>query len=76
MTMSAELLRLIERKTGKSIDQLQSETLGEQRCRVEASHGKPMRLLQLFPFVGRGSVMGDYLLSHREVDKQFDHAIR
>ncbi|MDA8258521.1 MAG: hypothetical protein M0Z99_23310 [Betaproteobacteria bacterium] len=67
---------MIERKTGKSIDQLQSETISERRDEVEASQGKPMGLLQLFPFVGRGSVMGDFIMSHQEVDKQLDRALR
>lgn len=76
MPMNAELLHMIERKTGKSIDQLQSETIGERRCEIEARQGKPMRLLQLFPFIGRGSVMGDFILSHQEVDRQLDRALR
>lgn len=76
MSMNTELLRLIERKTGKTIDQLQSETLSERRKYVESTHGGPMKLIRLFPFVGRGSVMGDYLLSHKEVDRQLEHATR
>ena len=76
MPMNAELVRLIERKTGKTIDQLQTETISERRGEIEAAQGKPMRLLRLFPFIGRGSVMGDFILSHREVDKQLDRALR
>ena len=76
MTMNVELLRLIERKAGKSIETLQSETLGKHRSEAEAKHREPMRVSQLFPFVGRGSVMGDFLLSHKEINKQLDHAIR
>lgn len=76
MTMSVELLSLIERKSGKSIETLQSETLSEHRSEAEAKHCEPMRMSRLFPFVGRGSVMGDFLLSHSEINKQLDHAIR
>lgn len=76
MALNTELLRLIERKTGKSIDLLQSEPLSERRREVEAKHGKPIRLLRLFPFIGRGSVMGEFLLSHKDVNKQLDRAIR
>lgn len=76
MPMNAELLRLIERKTGKSIDQLQSETISERREEVEAKAGTPLRLLRHFPFIGRGSVMGDFILSHNEVDRQLNRALR
>lgn len=76
MPMNDELLRLIERKTGKSIDQLQSETLSEQRVEIESQQGRPMQLLRHFPFIGRGSVMGDFILTHFEVNRQLDRAIR
>lgn len=76
MTMNAELLQLIERKTGKTIDTLQSKTISQHREEAEARHHEPMRLLRMFPFIGRGSVMGEFILSHSEVNKQFDHAIR
>lgn len=74
--MNAELMRLIERKTGKTIGDLQNVTLSHQRQEAEALHGLPMRLVSLFPFVGRGSVMGDFVLSHAEINKQLDKAIR
>lgn len=76
MALSAELLRLIERKTGQPINKLQEETIWDRRCAAEADHGEPMKLLRLFPFIGRGSVMGDYILSHSEVDRQLNKALR
>jgi hypothetical protein len=76
MSMNAKLLRLIELKTGKPIDQLQTGTISERRSEIEAAKGKPMRLRQFFPFIGRGSVMGDFILPHREVDRQFYRALR
>ena len=76
MAMNAELLHLIERKTGMSIDQLQAGTISERRSEVEAKFRKPMRLFRLFPFIGRGSVMGEFLLSHADVNKQLDRALR
>ncbi|BBU68001.1 hypothetical protein [Fluviibacter phosphoraccumulans] len=76
MAMNAELLHLIERKTGMSIDQLQAGTISERRSEVEAKFRKPMRLLRLFPFIGRGSVMGEFLLSHADVNKQLNRALR
>lgn len=76
MAMNAELLHLIERKTGMSIGQLQAGTISERRTEVEAKFRKPMQLLRLFPFIGRGSVMGEFLLSHADVNKQLDRALR
>lgn len=76
MTMNAELLRQIERKTGKTIGELQSGTIDERRKEVETKSRKTMSFSRLFPFIGRGSVMGEFLLSHSEINKQLDHALR
>ncbi len=76
MAMNPELLRSIERKTGETVDRLQSETLWERRSLIESRQGEPMRLLRCFPFIGRGSVMGEHLLSRAEVDQQLDQALR
>lgn len=76
MTMSAELLDMIEQKTGESIEQLQAETLWERRRKIEARHPWRMRVIRYFPFIGRGSVMGEHLLSHEDVANEFDRAIR
>lgn len=76
MAMNAELLHLIEQKTGETIERLQAETLWERRFQVETKSGQPMKLLRCFPFIGRGSVMGAHLLSHDEIEKQLDRAIR
>lgn len=74
--MNSDLLCLIERKTGVSIGNLQSGTISERRSAVEAKLHKPMRILRLFPFIGRRSVMGEFVLSHREINRQLDYALR
>lgn len=76
MSISEELVGLIERKTGASIAEIQSVTISERRLQVEKKVRAPMRLLRMFPFIGRGSVMGKLVLSHQEVNRQLDHALR
>ncbi len=75
MAMNTDLLHLIERKTGMSITDLQFGTVSDRRSNIEAKFRKPMRLFRLFPFIGRGSVMGEFLLSHSEVNKQLDYKL-
>lgn len=76
MGLTPSVLRSIERKTGKTIAELQRETLSERRERMETLHGRVMRIVTFFPFIGRGTVMGDHIMSHEEVEKQFKKAVR
>jgi hypothetical protein len=74
-TLSATLVALIEKKTGESIEQLQASPIAHRRIKVEAS-GLKTCFVRYFPFIGRGSVMGDYLLTRDQVAEEFEKAVR
>jgi hypothetical protein len=76
MALTPSLLAVIERKTGETIAQLQEETLSARRAKIAIISGKTLHFTRRFPFVGRGTVMSEHLLSHEEVEKQFEEAIR
>ncbi len=70
------VLRAIERATGEKIEDLQSAPIDERRRRVEAKKKSSMIFRSQFPFIGRGSVMRDRVLSHQEVEAEFRKAIK
>lgn len=70
------LTRAVEQITGKTIDELRKQTLSERRTEVEAAHGRPMRFVCHFPFLGRGNVLGDRVIDHKGVESLLDEALR
>lgn len=72
---SESLLRRIEARTGRSIEQLKEETLWQKRVRLTRSEGKVMRFTRNFPLVGRGCVLGDRLVSSSEVNRRVDRLL-
>lgn len=61
----------VQIETGESPDSLRKESLSERRLKIEKAKGFPLRLTKKFPFIGRGSVMGDRILPSEEIDRQF-----
>ncbi|MDR0635105.1 MAG: hypothetical protein LBF91_09025 [Azoarcus sp.] len=49
-------------------------TISELRCEAEKKHG-PMHVTKEWPLIGRGSVMGDYVVSRDEIERQLDDAL-
>ncbi len=70
------VLSAIERATGEKIEDLQSAPIDERRRRVETRNKSSMKFRSHFPFIGRGSVMRDRVLSHEEVEAEFRKAIQ
>lgn len=66
----------IERTTGMRVSELRKQSVTEIRTLAEKSHGKPMRFTSSFPFIGRGNVLRDCLVSHEEVEASLDEALR
>ena len=46
------------------------------RREAEKNRGGPLRFVSFFPWVGRGNVMRDRLVSHEEAIAAYDDAIR
>jgi hypothetical protein len=70
-----DLVAQIERRTGKTIEELRSTPIDEMRREVEKKCG-PMRVLSRWPLIGRGSIMRDYVKTSAEIDREFEHALR
>jgi hypothetical protein len=64
--------KALERLTGLSIQELRDTPLSEMRNRVEERTGKPMSFPSVYPAIGRGNVMRDYIVSHEDVVREFD----
>jgi hypothetical protein len=75
--MSLEILeRAVEEKTGMLINELREMTVSEMRDRVQRREKRPTTFYSAFPFIGRGSVMHDCMVSHEEVERELDEALR
>jgi hypothetical protein len=75
--LSETIVRAIESEMGKTIREVQEQTLSDRRREVEANHkGRKMIFPVNFPFIGRGNVLRDRVLSHEEIDKQFNEALK
>lgn len=65
----------IERWTGRKIAELRKETIEETRSSL-IKKGILIRLFSEFPFIGRGNIMRDKIVSHQEVEKELDSVLR
>ena len=69
------LEKVIERATGETVQIIRSRTIDETRAILERK-GKKMKTFSAFPFIGRGNVQRDNILSSSEVNKKVDAAIK
>lgn len=76
MSLEKNVVEAIEKATGQTVQQLRATTIDDRRKLVETAKRKPMRFYAAFPFIGRGSVMGDKVVSHVDVEKATSHALR
>jgi len=75
--LSETVVRAIESEMGKTIQEVQEQTLSDRRREVEAKHGGRKMIFPVnFPFIGRGNVLRDQVLSREEVDRQFNEALK
>jgi len=75
--MSLELFeKTVQRATGRVVDEIRRTPLTELRKQAEQKKGKPIRFVTFFPWIGRGNIMRDRLVSGRQADEEADGAIR
>jgi hypothetical protein len=67
--------RAVEQATGKSIEDLRRTPIDEQRSATEAELRRPLCFVSRFPFIGRGNVLRDRLLSHQQVEADLQRAL-
>lgn len=68
--------RTIAESTGHSVEYLKDTPLDELRRNAEQKRGRPLKFVSVFPWIGRGNVMRDRLVSHEEAVAAYDDAIR
>lgn len=64
----------IERQVGDTIESIREMPIDERRKLIEAKHGKPMRIVSHWPFIGRHEP--PKLLSREAVDKLVDETLK
>jgi len=72
----ATLERAVEAATNESIDSLRRVPIDERRNRVERITGRTLAFISRFPFIGRGNVMRDRLVSHSAAETSLTEALR
>ncbi len=69
------LEKAVERSTGKSVDELRNTPLDEQRRKIEERTGRTFRFTTAFPFIGRGNVNRDRIVSGSDINKEIDRIL-
>jgi len=65
----------IEELTGLSIDEIQRMDVSDFRKYIEKKNKKPLKFTSHFPFIGRGSVLHDFI-SDKQLDKEIDKFLK
>ena len=68
--------RSLESRTGMEIAWMRDTPIDTQRRVAESQFGAPVVITSQFPFIGRGNVLRDHIVSHAEVEKTLDAALR
>lgn len=70
------LEKTVTSMTGEKPSELRRQPLDERRKFLEARNKSPMRFLSKFPFIGRGNVLRDKIVSGAEVNALLDKALQ
>ena len=76
MEEKTEFEKSIENETGETIEAIREMPIDERRYKTEQKHGSPLKFTSHYPFIGRGNILFDSLLSHQEIEKELDKALR
>ena len=72
----AALNHAVELLTGKTAYELRNTPINEQRRDIEARLGRPVRVMSHFPFIGRGNVMRDRVITREQIERDLDKILR
>lgn len=67
--------RYIEEDVGLSIAEIRNKSVTELREFFESSRNTKLRITSEFPFIGRGNVLRDGILSSDEINKDIDYIL-
>lgn len=72
MPLNIKVMEGISRKTGLSPQEIRDLSPEQIRQRITKKTGKPFRIISEFPFIGRGNVLRDNLISSDEINRDID----
>jgi hypothetical protein len=70
------LEKAVEKATGEAVNMLRARSIEETRRVAEKRHKRPFKFTSRFPFIGRGNVLRDRVVSHDEVERGLDEVLR
>jgi hypothetical protein len=74
--MTPELLQGIEKRVGKTADEIRRASLDELRDEAEKRLNARLTYKVRWPLVGRGNILGKRILAHEEVERLLDAALK
>lgn len=74
-TVLEKFERTMERWSDRNIAEMRNETIVERRKKIEKEN-KKFRIISHFPFIGRGNVHRDNVLSNEEIEKDLDKILK
>jgi len=72
MSSRDKVLANISRKTGLSVEEMRRKSPAELRSFFNKKTRKPFSIVSLFPFIGRGNVLHDGLVSSSDLNNEID----
>jgi len=75
MNLQDRVVANAAKQTGLTPDQMKSMSPEAIRKHLTAKTGKPFTISTSFPFIGRGNVLRDGILSSKEIDRDIDRIL-
>jgi hypothetical protein len=76
IAMNPELLEVIEKGVGKTIDEINRTPLDELRRDAEEKLGVRLTFRVRWPLIGRGNILRDRVLSREAIERRLDKALK
>lgn len=75
LTLPKQLAKNISKKVGLSMDELNKLDPTEIAVHFEKKHSKKLSFSSAFPFIGRGNVLRDGVITSQNIDKEIDRIL-
>lgn len=75
MTLRDKVVANAAKKAGLTTDQVRSMSPEKIRAHLTRKTGKPFTISTAFPFIGRGNVLRDGIVSSKEIDRDIDRML-
>jgi len=67
-----KFFRIIEKNVGLSLSNIDSLNPTDINAYIEKQNGRKIKIITEFPFVGRGNVLRDGIITHGKIDQEID----